>query len=319
MPNNTLDVIVRFHAPNRIAELERCLLSIVCQEYQPVTIHIVTQRFTACDVDLVEGCARLYQRLGMRVDIRVHNFTAESPKDARSALLNLGIQNAHGKYLAFLDYDDVIYPEGYRLLINELQDSGCSIAFGGVTAKLAEVCYDALLVHRKFSPWTGSNLVDLFRQNHCPIHSFVIDRSQVTNSDIVFSEHLTHGEDYDLLLRLCAKYRSSFALKRKIIADYYMKNDGSNTILLASNDSEHLRNVWAVAEDSIEAQRRSIRLTVDVQRSVGLSTLEPCTIRQALDFLSRALMTTDKPSAWPEPSRVTGEPAPLGGAGSMPT
>ena len=45
-----LDVVVRFHDPRRFRELDRWMFSLVGQSYRPLTIHLVTQRFTAAEL-----------------------------------------------------------------------------------------------------------------------------------------------------------------------------------------------------------------------------------------------------------------------------
>ena len=49
--------------------------------------------------------------------------TSTPDEDIRSRLLNQGIKHAKGRYLAFLDFDDIVYDQGYEVLINQLRVS----------------------------------------------------------------------------------------------------------------------------------------------------------------------------------------------------
>ena len=49
-----IDTIIRFHDPNRIAELKRCVFSLVGQTYRPLRIVLALQRFNGHQVEAVE-------------------------------------------------------------------------------------------------------------------------------------------------------------------------------------------------------------------------------------------------------------------------
>lgn len=243
----SLDVVVRFHNLARLFELRRAIFSLVCQNYSPTTIFLVTQRFSVEQIEEVARALAPTLSIDGRIGFCVENYHLPTPVDARSALLNLGISKSNGRYLAFLDHDDTILPNGYCDLAGELEASGCAIAFGSVAMKDVDVFADALLVEHRRATFQGKNLVDLVTRNFCPIHSFVIDRERVEPGDLWFDEGLSRCEDYDFLLRICAKYPSSFRRIGQFVGDYYIKNDGTNT-----PEAELL-----VAEQEIEKRKRS--------------------------------------------------------------
>ena len=150
-----LDVVIRTHDPARLDELNRAVFSAALQEYRPLALHVVCQRFTE-------------PALAPDVAFHLHNRSAPTPVDARAALLNLGIQHGTGRYLAFLDYDDLIYSEGWRLLVAELEASGAAVAFGAVLN--ATVCRDGAVpyVESKHRVFQGNGLPQLLRNNFCP-------------------------------------------------------------------------------------------------------------------------------------------------------
>jgi hypothetical protein len=283
-----IDTVVRFHDPGRLAELKRCIFSLVGQTYRPLRIVLVLQRFNGHQIEAVE------QALGPLLEGRdapqlaIVNLTDPEPADARSVLLNLGVQNATGKYLAFLDYDDVLYPEAYEMMIGRLKDTGAAIAFAKVRVMRVDVYNEFFYTkERVIPPFSGSDLLDLFHNNYCPLHSYVIDRSQCPPGMLEFVTTLTMEEDYDVLLRICATFLSDFTLIETDIGDYYYKTDGSNTVPVSGGLSGEARaRFMREVKTAIETRRRGTIVTPVVQKSLGLrDPQQPRTIRQVLDRL----------------------------------
>ena len=83
----------------------------------------------------------------------------------------------------------------------------------------------------------------------------------------MFDETLGLLEDWDLLLRLCATYPSSFRLKDKIVGEYLLKDDGSNVnpVRLDFDPAP-----WARARAAVAARRKALVLSPAVQRLLGV-------------------------------------------------
>jgi hypothetical protein len=254
-----LSVVVRFHHLSRLFELRRCFFSLACQSYAPLEICLVTQRFSDSDRAALNEALRSLLALNPLVRFRIHNYSEPLPVDARSALINLGIKSAQGRYLAFLDHDDTILHSGYARLIGELERSSAAIAFASVAYKDVDVFEETVLVNRRIPAFVGKNLDDLFDHNFCPIHSFVIDRSRADAADLWFDTRLSKHEDYDFLLRFCAKYPSSFELIGTFVGDYYLKSDGSNTNTWLSGETEESRKAWEESAEFLEKRKAELR------------------------------------------------------------
>jgi SAM-dependent methyltransferase len=286
MIENQVDCIVRFHDVKRLKELERCVFSLVGQTYRPLNIIVALQRFSPSDIAQVEASLAPLLKMHDAPSLELVNLTSEEPKDARTELLNLGLSKASGQYVGFLDYDDVLYPEAYSLLIDQLKASNAAIVFSSVRVVHADVSPQFIVATRADSAvFPGEGLVDLFVANFCPIHSYLIDRS-ITSSELYFDTLLTWEEDYDLLLRITAAYPADFKLVGTIVGDYYIKSDLSNSTGVAGAEGklsgERLREYEHVAA-LIEARRRITRLSETVKNQLGLrDRAENLTIRDAL-------------------------------------
>ena len=281
----SIDVVVRFHDPARLPELNRCVFSLVNQTYRPLRIILTTQRFSEADLAVTRAALAPLLAGEDGVTLSVVNWTNPDPADARSVLLNIGVADAAGRYLAFLDYDDVLYPDAYERLIGRLQSSHAAIAFASVRTIQLQAFARFFHQARKLAPlYAGRTLMDLFRNNFCPLHSYVIDRTQVAPELLQFTAALLMEEDYDVLLRICARYASDFALIGTEIGDYYSKTDGSNTVLTQGALSPEAEKHYREARLAIEHRKRITLVTEAVQRALHLPpSPRPVTVRDLVD------------------------------------
>ena len=280
-----IDTVVRFHDVSRLVELKRCVFSLIGQSYRPLNIILTTQRFSENDVyEARQALAPLIDE-EEGVTLSVVNWDQAEPQDARSELLNLGLLAARGRYLAFLDYDDVLYPEAYELLVSRLKESTAAIAFAAVRIMRLDVYERYLYTTEEIVPvFRGVALIDLLRNNFCPLHSYVIDRQQMAGGPILFDTTMTMQEDYDWLLRLCARYTSDFSLVKTRIGDYYYKTDGSNTVPTAGVITDKEQTKLDSVITAIEVQRRMTIVSETVQRTLGITEpSETATIRDVID------------------------------------
>jgi glycosyltransferase involved in cell wall biosynthesis len=266
----TLDTIVRFHDVRRLPELERCIFSLVSQSYRPLNIILVLQRFSAEEIAATRLALEPLIEDSNALTLSIYNWEKTEPADARTFLLNKGISVSTGRFLAFLDYDDILFPEAYELVISHLQKSQAAIAFASVQLMRLHVYENFFYTESKLPPFKGKNLWDLFCHNFCPLHSYVLDRHKIPSHVLYFDTSLVIEEDYDLLLRICAQFKSDFSLLDTPVGYYFFKTDGSNTVATEKLNLEKqiiYNNVCA----RIESRRRSTRVTLPVQEVLGIS------------------------------------------------
>lgn len=266
-----LDCIVRFHDPRRLAELERCVFSLAGQRYRPLNIVLVLQRFTPAEIAATEAALAPMLALPGAPSLTVRNWNGEAVTDARTHLLNCGVEAARGRYLAFLDYDDLLFPEAYELLVEKLRDQEAAIAFASVQVMQVEV-RDRFF--RTIGPQTptyrGRDLGDLFDHNFCPIHSYLIDRSKLPADLLRFDPTLTIEEDYDLLLRICAQHPADFSLIGTEIGYYIYKTDGSNTVGQAGGLHGEKLALYEAVQRRIRERKAMTPVSIPIQARLGL-------------------------------------------------
>jgi hypothetical protein len=251
--NPTIDVIVRFHNPEKSDNLSRALFSLYGQTYRAVQPLLILQDFSLDELEALERLIDGFPWNQRRRRPSVYNYIPDVGGDYRSALVNKGFGAGQGRYIAILDYDDVVYRHAYEHLIHRLTASNAAIAFGRIAVKhvypLGQFEYVQSTTRVDFK---GDGLSDLFRYNFCPIHSFVLDRTKIAAEDLYFDETMTRMEDYDFLLRICVKYRSDFKGLSHYVGTYYWRIDGSNTIDPYREVEDGQRD-WDVARERIHA------------------------------------------------------------------
>ncbi len=131
-----------------------------------------------------------------------------------SAARNLGIQQSHAEWLAFLDSDDLWMPEKLEQQVNYLQQfPHYKICYTDEEWRKNEKWMNQKRKHRKFSGHIYEKCLPL-----CIISpsSVMIHRS-VFEQVGMFDEELPACEDYDLWLRICSRYPVLYLDRRLIV------------------------------------------------------------------------------------------------------
>jgi cellulose synthase/poly-beta-1,6-N-acetylglucosamine synthase-like glycosyltransferase len=267
MEQSLISSILRFHDLKRLPLLEEALRSLARQEWAHVEAVVVLQNGTQEMVSAMLSRQPFPPSFGCQV------LSVSVPEgiDGRSALLNHGLAQASGRYVAFLDDDDVVYPAAYRMLIERLRESGCAIAVGG--------CQRIQIARRDGREVTVSVSVpfavhltryDLFRRNFIPINSFVIDRERIEASDLCFDESLSVHEDYEFLLRMSAKYEFDFKRLGTHLCEYRIRPESANSTLPSPETPPHLIAAYRQSLDEIEQRKERIVCNIPVSEMVVL-------------------------------------------------
>ncbi|HVI57339.1 MAG TPA: hypothetical protein VM619_00490 [Luteimonas sp.] len=232
MYKDVVSVIVRFHDVGKLALLERSIQSLHAQAGVMLQPIVVAQRFSARDLEVLRAAVRRQWFFSGLPEPEILNLDDGSSHDARSDLLNLGIRRHRelgNRYLAFLDYDDVMYTHAYATLIEALDTSGAAIAFASVEVANVVSLKDYEFVYGLSRPYKGRNKIDLVRDNFCPLHSYLLDTSALQPEDLYFRADLCRLEDYDFLLRVAGRNPCDFSKLGTSIGLYMMRTDGTNS------------------------------------------------------------------------------------------
>jgi hypothetical protein len=249
----TIDVIIRFHDPGQIKRLSRCIFSLYGQSHQPIQIILMLQHLDQEGAAAVRACIDAFDWSAPRRPPIVKNVNMPRPGDHRARLWNAGLEAGRARYIAFLDFDDTMYSAGYRYLLHRLQHTGAAAAFASA---LQTDCtpmhgFDFIFGKRRL---IGADRYDFFISGFCPGSTVLIDRGVVNTADLRADESLSKAEDYLVFATLAAKYDTDWENIGTVISDYYVRSDGSNTILSHRSDAAARRG-W---QESLEKVARAL-------------------------------------------------------------
>lgn len=205
--NNLVSIIVRTCNPSNYYLLKLAIESIIINYYRPIQIIIVIQTES---IDYYQNVLLLiskYKQSQILFSI-VLNSTSH---DERAKNLNLGLQDAEGQYIGFLDDDDILYSNHINTLLSKLKESNYHA--WAYTDFYSTICdfnqQQTVNVISQSSPNHTKNqfsLSKLCQNGYIAIHSYLIDRKKVEPNLLCFDESLSVLEDYELMLRLSQKY-----------------------------------------------------------------------------------------------------------------
>jgi len=173
---------------NHAVFLPQAVESVRRQDYSPIEIIVVNDGSTDNTDDVVKGFEDM-------IYINQQN-------KGLSAARNAGIKKASGAYLLFLDADDVLVEDAVSFQVAQLENnkeaafvSGGHVKTNGQLQTIEEVSIDIKKDH----------YLHLLQGNYIGMHAAVLYRSTLFN-EFLFDESLKAAEDYDLYLKIAAKY-----------------------------------------------------------------------------------------------------------------
>lgn len=238
----------------RPREIRRAIASVSANDWRPLEVVVVYQGEQNERWEDLQKLPAEFDGIGLQV---VRN---PAVGDRRAENLNIGWTYAKGRYLGFLDDDDTLAPNHISLLVDALQVTRKTWAYAQVTLRKENANLEVVSESTPFRRHAFS-LKSLWSENFLPIHSFLLDRSQLHSALAVrpFYEELDRSEDWDFLLRLAFYHEP--AVIEEFTATYHVSTGGGNTNLslmdsVGREDREQLnREAWARCKAIVENRK----------------------------------------------------------------
>ncbi len=181
---------------NRPSELKKAIGSLVSQIYNKLEVIVVND-----GGDDVENIV-----LSFRQDLNI-KYLRHSKVKGVAAARNTGINASTGKYIAYLDDDDVYYSNHLSVLVEALESSGYSVAYTDSYKISHNIGAEQDVLAEKSVPYSNDfDSEQLLVSNYIPTLN-ICHRANVLKDSGLFDESLKYHEDWDLWIRLSFKYR----------------------------------------------------------------------------------------------------------------
>jgi glycosyltransferase involved in cell wall biosynthesis len=220
--NPMVSIIVR--TKDRPVLLKRAIASIAEQTYRPIEVVLVNDGGSELNVKELKGI------LG---DVSLNYIRLEENK-GRAQAGNVGIDNAKGEYIGFLDDDDEFYPEHVETLMFFPERSDYKVAYSAVEMVEKTFSSDGLsfVINNKRLFAKDFSYEDLLIWNYIPLISLLFVSDFLKG--LLFDESLELFEDWDLLIR--AADRTGFYFINKVTSTY--NQWGTEQIAFKSSSEE---------------------------------------------------------------------------------
>ena len=207
---------------NRPESLKFAVASILNQRYQQIEIIIINDAGT----DIADQVAQWNLRNNI---VYLQHATNKGQGTAR----NTGLRAARGKYIAYLDDDDIFFPDHIERLVAALEQSSYraahTTAFRSHQVKQGNRCVE---VKRTVPYNTAATHDKLLVQNCVPILCIMHEKACLEKAGY-FDETLKTHEDWDLWIRI-SRY-DAFLHIPQVTAMVTWRDDGTTTTSRISN------------------------------------------------------------------------------------
>ena len=191
-------VIVRTQG-SRPCSLAEALASLAAQTHHSFDVIVTVHSDDATTAGRVEADARA------ATIPEATRFIAVSG-GGRSHPLNVGLAEASGDYVCFLDDDDLAMPDWLSTFARALSNNPGTVVRAATQSQAwttdggVEPVRPAGPIERPFAP--TFDLLAHFSHNETPICSIAVPRLLLSDANITFDEELPVYEDWDLLMRV---------------------------------------------------------------------------------------------------------------------
>lgn len=204
-------IVPTYNRPDQLAE---ALKSILAQTYKNIEIIVVND----CGEDVAYVIALLNDRNNIK-------YIRHDNNKGLAAARNTGIRAAAGKYIAYLDDDDLFYPNHVETLVPFLIRSGNKVAYAS-SIKAHQIKQNGryVTVRRELAYNNSFDKDRILAKNLLPVLSIIHEKSCIERVGF-FDETFTTLEDWDLWIRMSREYE--FVHLPEVTSEVTWRTDGT--------------------------------------------------------------------------------------------
>ena len=220
-----ISVIINCHNGEKF--LQKSVNSILAQSYKNFEVIFWDNNSTDTSKKIIKNIT----------DKRIRYFKSEKFKKLYECR-NLAIQKAKGKYITFLDVDDLWNENKLELQMPLFKDSKVGVVYGNLYIINKKLNTKKIFLKRKKPK--GFILDDLLK-NYCTfLTTIIIRKNFLVNYKPIFNNSFNIIGDFDLMIRMSTKYK--FDCVETPIASYRIH--GKNESLLNKDKQVEELKIW---------------------------------------------------------------------------
>lgn len=237
---------------NRPDFLQESIRSVLDQTYRNLEIIVVN--------DAGEDVNDIIEALG---DKRVKYIRHEKNKGL-AASRNTGIKNASGKYIAYLDDDDVYYPDHIEALVSFIKENNCKAAYTDAYRAHQQKKGDKYIITHKDIPYSFDfDYERILWGNFIPVLCIMHEKACL-NETGMFDEKLLSHEDWDLWIRMSRKFE--FRHIKKCTCEFRWRTDGST--MTSSKEEEYLETTRYIYNKYKQFSQDKPNVLIEQQKTI---------------------------------------------------
>lgn len=142
---------------------------------------------------------------------------------------SIAMKEAKGDYIAFLDCDDIYFPDKIKIQLEKMQDNEAILSYGS-WVKINDDGHE--LKKYKLKEFYGNQLKSLLYKYKVNFQTLMIDRKFIHEKNINFNNKLKFAPDFELVMRIA--YHSNIMT----ISDYLVKYRVHNNSMSKKNQKD---------------------------------------------------------------------------------
>ena len=213
---------------NRKELIKRTLDSLAGQTYKNFEVLVVN--------DAGEDISEILELYKSQLTIR---YFVNKANLGLAASRNVGLKNANGKYIAYLDDDDIYYPEHIKLLLDRLEESDYKVAYADSIRTMEEYVNGEYIEKEKFLDQSTDFDRDLlFCRNITPVLAVMHEKSCVQQVGY-FREDFHSHEDWEYWIRMAEFY--DFLHIPIVSSEFFQRLDNDNMTFTRKDEFNRTR------------------------------------------------------------------------------
>lgn len=228
----------------------RAMESVLDQTNEGLELIVVDDGSSDSSLDVVQSCA----------DDRLKVFTKENggPGSAR----NFGIQHCSGKYVAFIDQDDIWYPTKLEKQVAVLEKTNCDLVHCDGVSIFENRSRPSQQWSMLYPPKSGYVFRELWHQNFILSSSAIFRKSIIKKIGLLSEDNKCLGvDDQEYWLRIALKHKIGYVhevLAKRIVHKTNFGYLNKNTrAMMYRNGINVKKKYYYIAQDKISKREMS--------------------------------------------------------------